>query len=135
MLRAVIWVILILTRSSHWRCFIKKRLLENLAKFTEKHLWRVSLLKKRLRHRCFPVNFAKFSGTPFLQNTSARLLLLNSKFWKLLKFWYIVIRKWFVLHNPVFNNCCHVKVSFSIVVGIFSYERFLSFEWEWSFRR
>ena len=25
--------------------------------------------------RCFPVNFAKFLGTPFLQNTSRRLLL------------------------------------------------------------
>ena len=26
-------------------------------------------------HRCFPVNFVKFLRTPFLQNTSARLLL------------------------------------------------------------
>ena len=29
-----------------------------------------SLLKKRLWHRCFPVNFVKFLRTPFLQNTS-----------------------------------------------------------------
>ena len=34
-----------------------------------------TLLKKRLCHRCFPVNFAKFLRTPFLQNTSWRLLL------------------------------------------------------------
>ena len=34
-----------------------------------------TLLKKRLRHRCFPVNFAKFLRTSFLQNTSGRLLL------------------------------------------------------------
>ena len=33
------------------------------------------LLKKRLRHRCYPVNFAKFLRTPFLQNTSGQLLL------------------------------------------------------------
>ena len=33
------------------------------------------LFKKRLRHRCFPVNFAKFLRTPFSQNTSGRLLL------------------------------------------------------------
>ena len=33
-----------------------------------------TLLKKRLRHRCFPVNFAEFLKTPFLQNTSERLL-------------------------------------------------------------
>ena len=28
-----------------------------------------TLLKKRLWHRCFPVNFAKFLRTPFLQKT------------------------------------------------------------------
>ena len=34
-----------------------------------------TLLKKSLWHRCFPVNFAKFLRTPFLQNTSGKLLL------------------------------------------------------------
>ena len=34
-----------------------------------------TLLKKRLWHRCFPVNFAKFLRALFLQNTSRRLLL------------------------------------------------------------
>ena len=33
------------------------------------------VLKKRLWHWCFPMNFAKFSRTPFLQTTSGRLLL------------------------------------------------------------
>ena len=33
------------------------------------------LLKQRLWHRSFPVIFAKFLRTPFLQNTSGRLLL------------------------------------------------------------
>ena len=28
-----------------------------------------TLLKRRHWHRCFPVNFAKFLGTTFLQNT------------------------------------------------------------------
>ena len=36
-----------------------------------------TLSKKRLRHRCFPVNFVKFLRTPFLQNTSGRLLLFT----------------------------------------------------------
>ena len=39
---------------------------------------RVSFLtafKKGLWHRCFPVSFAKFLRTPFLQNISGRLLL------------------------------------------------------------
>ena len=34
-----------------------------------------TLLKKGLWHRCFLVCFAKFLRTPFLQNTSGRLLL------------------------------------------------------------
>ena len=34
-----------------------------------------TLLKKRLWYRLFPVNFVKFLRTPFLQNTSERLLL------------------------------------------------------------
>ena len=33
------------------------------------------LLKKRLWHRCFPVNFAIFLRTPFLQSTLVLLLL------------------------------------------------------------
>ena len=34
-----------------------------------------ALFKKRLWHRCFPVNFAKFLRTLFQQNTFGRLLL------------------------------------------------------------
>ena len=33
------------------------------------------LLKKRLWHKCFPLSFVKFLRTPFLENTSGRLLL------------------------------------------------------------
>ena len=36
-----------------------------------------TLLKKRLWQRCFCINFAKFLRTPFLQNTSGRLLLFR----------------------------------------------------------
>ena len=36
--------------------------------------------KKRLWHRCFLVNFAKFLRTPFLQNTSGWLLLIVANF-------------------------------------------------------
>ena len=63
-------------RRSHRRCSIKKDVIRNFAKFTGKHLKRpATLLKKRLWHRCFPVNFAKFPRAPFLQNPSGRLLL------------------------------------------------------------
>ena len=36
-----------------------------------------TLFKKRLWHMYFPVNFAKFLRTPFLQNTSRRHLVLH----------------------------------------------------------
>ena len=65
------------TRSSHQRCSVRKGVLRNFAKFTGKHLCQVlfshkvtgpepaALLKKRLWHRSFPMNFAKFPRTPF----------------------------------------------------------------------
>ena len=54
--------------------FFKIGVLINFAKFTGNACARVSagsvtLLKKRLRRRCFPVNFAKFIRTPFLKRT------------------------------------------------------------------
>ena len=36
-----------------------------------------TLLKNRLRHRCFPVNFAKFLRTPFFIKHLSWLLLLH----------------------------------------------------------
>ena len=65
-------------------CSIKKSVLKNFAKFTGKHLCRSlffnkALLKKKLWHRCFPVNFTIFLRTPFLQNTYRRMLLNNVK--------------------------------------------------------
>ena len=64
-------------RSSHPEVFFKNGILRNFTKFTGKHLCQslffnnvagprpVTLLKKRLWHRCFPVNFVKFLRTPF----------------------------------------------------------------------
>ena len=70
--------ILMIDRSSCPEVFCKKGILRNFAKFTGKHLCHsflfnsvaslrpATLLKKRLWHRCFPKNFSKFLGTPFL---------------------------------------------------------------------
>ena len=73
-------------RSSRQELFCKIGVLRNVPKFIGKHLYLslnkvaglrpTTLLKKRLWHRCFPVTFLKFLTTPFLQNTSGRLLLL-----------------------------------------------------------
>ena len=67
-----------LFRSSRPKVFCKKGVLRNFAKFTGKHLCQslffnkveglrpATLLKKRLWHRRFRVNFAKFLRTPFI---------------------------------------------------------------------
>ena len=62
-------------RSGRPKVFCKKGALSNFSKFTRKHLCQTlfvnnvarpaTLLKKRLLHRCFPVNFEKFIRTPF----------------------------------------------------------------------
>ena len=61
--------------NSHKTCSIIKDVLRNFAKFTGKGLKHSTLSKKSFWNRCFPVNFAKFIRTLFLQNTSGRLLL------------------------------------------------------------
>ena len=54
-------------RSSRQKCSVRKGVLRNFAPAT--------LLKKRLWHRCFLVNFEKFLGTPFLTEHLRWLLL------------------------------------------------------------
>ena len=77
---------LALAGSSHQRCSVKEGVLRNFTKFTGKNLCQRLFLKKfagnacnftkkRLWHRCFPVNFSKFLRTPFSQDTSGQLLL------------------------------------------------------------
>ena len=55
-------------------------------------LWPATLLKKRLWHKCFHADFAKYSRIPFLQNSSVRMLLMCATLRKnaLLQnyFWY-----------------------------------------------
>ena len=83
-------------RNSHPEVFIIKGALRNFAKLTEKHLCQslffnklaalspATLLKKSLRYRCFPVNFAKFLRTPFiiehLRMTSSDILKVRKIF-------------------------------------------------------
>ena len=86
-------------RSSHRRCSLTKRVLRNLAKFTGKHLCQslffnkvaglrpATLLKKRLWHRCFPVNFTKFLRTTFF---------IEHVWWLLL---YISVNDMYIVHQ------------------------------------
>ena len=68
------------------RCSVKKLVLKPRAEFTGKHqclslfnkvagLQTCNFIKNRLQYRCFPVNFAKFLGTPILKNIYEQLLL------------------------------------------------------------
>ena len=75
-------LLLLNTKSSRPEVFCKKSAIKNLAKLTGKYLcwilffnkvaglWPATILKKKLRHRFFAVNFAKFLRTSFLYNTS-----------------------------------------------------------------
>ena len=74
-------------RNNRPQVFCKKGVLRNLIKFTGKHLCRslffnkfagllpATLFKKRLWHRCFPVNFIKFLRTLFFTEHLWWLLL------------------------------------------------------------
>ena len=74
-------------RSIRPEMFCKEGVLRNVENFTRKHLNQslflnkvaglspATLSKKRLWHRCFPVNFAKFLRTPFLTEHPRWLLL------------------------------------------------------------
>ena len=71
-------------RSSHPELFCKKGVLGSFTKFTGKHLSQSvffkslrpgTLLKKRLWHRCFPVNFVKVLITLFWTTASGVMMI------------------------------------------------------------
>ena len=79
-LRSLVNVSMCAYRTSHRRCSINIGALKNFSKFTGKHLcWSlllpVTLLKRILQYRRFPVSFTKLLKTPFSQSTSGGLLL------------------------------------------------------------
>ena len=66
---------------------MKKVFLEISENSQENTCVRVSFLIKRLWHRCFPLNFAKFLGTPFLREQLWPLLLKHYLLFRNLVFW------------------------------------------------
>ena len=78
-----------MTRSSRPEEVCKKGVLKSFGKFLGKHqcwslffikvasLMPATFLKKRLQHRCFPLDFAKFLRTPFFTVHLRRLLLFD----------------------------------------------------------
>ena len=97
------------SRSSRPEVFCKKGALRNFAKFLGKHLCQslmpATLIKKRLWHRCFPVNFAKFLRTPFLTEHLQWLLLNKDNQFKVHVHIYKSINvRWRKLHSPLIRT-------------------------------
>ena len=115
-------------RNSRPKLFCKKSVIRNFAKVTEKHLyqslfsnkvagWGLELYQKGLWHRCFPVNFAKFLRTQFLQNTYGRPRLKTNFLFRIsisdtrimrkihLKR-ALMTRKFVILTLVLDNDCC-----------------------------
>ena len=94
-------IITVLLRSIRPEVFYEKSALRNFAKFTGKHLCQslffnkvarlrtATLLKKRLRHRCLPVNFVIFLKTPFFKEHLWWLLLFTFLLAKRQKTWFL----------------------------------------------
>ena len=108
------------------RCFAKKVFLEISQNSQEKHLSEnflfnkvkglrlATLSKKRLWHRCFPVNFTKFLRTPFLQNTPADCFCVYTPLWKNQLYIVLSKRQIFVFCNTSFFF--ELKKTFSLVI-------------------
>ena len=105
--------LLSMCRSSRPEVFCKRSVLRIFANFTGKHQCQTlflikvpdlrleTLLKKRLWHRCFPVNSAKFLRTPFLQNTSGRVRL-KLCVWDCTVLWFSALKCWNIVSYIAF---------------------------------
>ena len=99
---------------------MKEGVLRNFTKFPGKHLHQgpffnkvadlspATLLKKRLWRSCFPVNFAKFLRTAFLQNNSRGLLLKTTA---------VFISNAFSDHEMSFEIKHNIKHNFRLKLG------------------
>ena len=86
-INVIFFTLTLLVEAVAHTCSVKKMFIKNFTKFTGKHLCQSlffnkvaglrtgTLLKERLWHSCFPVNFAKFVRTPFLTEHLRWLLL------------------------------------------------------------
>ena len=140
-------------RSCHRRCSVKKVFLEIFQNSHESTSARVSFLIKLQAEACSFIkkeilaqvfSFAKFSRTPFLLNTSGRLLLFNRNYfakqrflnesltsrvlskyvWKV--YWEMAMWNGMLLGNENYGQCTAWKVS---VFGVFLVRIFPHVDW------
>ena len=95
--------------------FYKKPVHKNFAIFTEKHLyWSLLSIKKRLQHRCFPVDIAKFLRTLILKIVCERLLLVSDMFIVVSKTTVEKIQNYYRNTEAVVQRCSVKKVFLEI---------------------
>ena len=95
--------------SSRPEVFCKKGVLRSFAKFTGKHLRPTTLFKKKLWHRCFPVNSAKFLWTHFIIE----------------HLWWLLLAVLLLLWNALKNTCDGVQFLVNTHVTLFIFEPLL----------
>ena len=84
-----IYIVEVLAKATSGGLLWKLTVLKIFAIFTGKHLrWcffsdlqACNFIKKRLQHRCFPVNIGTFLRTPIFKNICDRLLLYLTNTW------------------------------------------------------
>ena len=102
-----------LSRSSHWRCSVRKGVLRNFTIFTGKHLHQCLILiklkkndskkiffKKPLQHRCFPVNIVNFWHLVGLLTVVTFLRTRSIK----MGFWFILVASIIVTWPSLFSG-------------------------------
>ena len=70
-----------------------------------------TLLKKRLWHRCFPMNFAKFLRTPFITEHLRWLLLENRKTNELYRFRVTLADKFYLEYSNKITDKFYLEYS------------------------
>ena len=85
-------------------------MLESL--FYKLQAFRPAILLKRLQHRCFPANIAKFSGTTILENICERLFLSTA----VLPYYLIVIPSTTLPDNTLYGFT-YLQRNFAIVIS------------------
>ena len=95
-------------RSSRQEVFYEKGVLRNFTKLTGKHLCQSLFFNKvaGLRHRCFPVNFAKFLRTSFLTEPLWWTFIMK----ELIKFTIWLLQSRYISYRCFQNLSCTVTI-------------------------
>ena len=110
-------------RSSRPEVICKKCVLRNFTKFKVAGLSPATLLRKRLWHRCFPVNFAKISENSFFHGTP---LSAASVFLKESNADYFVVILWWMNFDVFFIFIVSNPTSFMDHAGLYYNTNYLA---------